>query len=1090
MSNFRPEHWAFEQSARGVSRIRRSATLINLLLLLSVNLVISQPQTFAQTSLSTIRGIATDATGGVIPDVKLTLTDSSTNISRTTKSGENGEFEFPELKGGTYRLQAEINGFNTFVADNVVLASHQIRRFDIAMEVGGPSTVVTVRAEAAVIDQEDTKVSAVLPGRIYQDSPMLRVDAFSITYALATLPGVQPPSSGSNMAVAGQNNQVQVGMDGATTEGATNQISNIENVSEITVVTSNNSAEFARAGYFDAVGVRGVNALHGKLYYYHSNSALNAREFFSPDKGKQIFHSFGAHAAGPIVRDRTFYFVGYNAQRDPSSNWQVQSVPTNAMRDGNFSGLLDLASPIVVRDPLTSQAFPNNVIPTSRLNALAQNVQSNYIAAPNQGSPDSFSNNLSYLHPYSNDNYRQEYIEGRIDHKLSEKNEFFGRMSNRWSPYVLPGSWPSMTWTRQRYAAQIVLSDTHVFTPNLVNTARFSWYKNNSEDGGTVKGVTPPHGDEIVNQIGLQGVNPDGLSAQGFPRMSITGYNPLRISPGGIGQHDNYRQYAEALTWVKGRHTMKMGGELKTYASFRGSVPEGTYGSFTFNGSLSGYGYSDFLLGLPIQSSRVNPLTNRDLESWELGMFFTDTWRASSRLTLTYGLRWDRFGAPTYQDGLQYNFDFNSGSIVVPTQEALARISPLYPTNTINVAVGDTIARPTNSNIAPRIGVAYMLTPKTALRGGYGIFTEFLGEFQYANSGGPYQIAETFTNKITNGQALFSFPNPFPAFAGSIPSQSASGYPIDVKNGRIHQYNLTLEHEFRRVGLSASYIGSRANGLNYNLSINQQPLAVDPATGSRPPRPYPNLVSVAQANRDGETRFNSLQLRGHTNIGSVFLDSHWTWAHNMYNYGNLENAYDHHFWNRVNFTPTQRAVASLNWDLPVGRGRHYLSSASRVANGVLGGWKMYWVSVFQTGLYNSPTYSGLNPADGLSYTGSPDRISDGNLPSDQRTMQRWFDTSAFVAPPRDRLGNSGKNIIEGPGLQTHNLSIAKSFPINERLKLEFSLGAVNIFNHPNFSNPTTNVVGPTAGVISSVLGSGNADGAGARRVNARVRINW
>jgi hypothetical protein len=210
----------------------------------------------------------------------------------------------------------------------------------------------------------------------------------------------------------------------------------------------------------------------------------------------------------------------------------------------------------------------------------------------------------------------------------------------------------------------------------------------------------------------------------------------------------------------------------------------------------------------------------------------------------------------------------------------------------------------------------------------------------------------------------------------------------------------------------------------------------------------------------------------------------------MYNYGNLENAYDHHFWNRVNFTPTQRAVASLNWDLPVGRGRHYLSSASRVANGVLGGWKMYWVSVFQTGLYNSPTYSGLNPADGLSYTGSPDRISDGNLPSDQRTMQRWFDTSAFVAPPRDRLGNSGKNIIEGPGLQTHNLSIAKSFPINERLKLEFSLGAVNIFNHPNFSNPTTNVVGPTAGVISSVLGSGNADGAGARRVNARVRINW
>jgi hypothetical protein len=1045
---------------------------------------------FGQTSFSTVRGNVTDPSGAVMQGVNLTLSEISTNIVRRSQSLDSGSYEFIDVKPGTYRLRAQAPGFRAFVADNLILDSSQIRRVDIAMQVGEAATEITVNAAAAVIETEDPKVSASFSAQIYRDIPAMGNDRFNPTAVLATMPGIQPPESGFSVAIAGVNSQVQEGMDGATTEGAVNQIHNMENVAEVKVVISNNSAEFARAGYFDLVGERGVNALHGKVYYYHLNSALNARGFFEPKKAPTRFHTFGASASGPIFKNRTFYYAGYNAQRDPSKTWLLASAPTQAMRRGDFSELLSIASRITVKDPLNSQPFPNNVIPTSRLNSVPLKVQDTYIPEPNQGAPGSFSNNLAYLHPYPTDLYRVDYFEGRIDHKISERNDFFGRLSQRWTPYVLGGSWPNMAWTRRRYAWQMVFSDTHIFSPNLVNTLRFGWYKNNSDDGETINGYTPPHGDEIVKQLGLQGVNPDGLSAMGFPRMDITGYTTLRVNPGGIVQHDNYRQYAESLSWVKGRHTMKFGGEFKTFARLSATVPEGTYGYYSFTGTLTGYGYADFLLGLPQTSRRLRPITSQEPRSWELGLYFTDSWKVNRRLTLNYGLRWDYFSAPTFANGLQYNFNRETGTVVVPDEKALQAISPLFPTNQVPVAVGDTIARTSRRNFVPRLGAAYLLDKKTAVHGGYGIYNEFLGEFKYGYTGGPYQLLETFTNRITNGQPLFSFPNPYPGGSGTVGAQSVTGYPVDMKNGKVHQFNLTVERQVGQVGLSAAYIGSRSYGLNYNVSINQQPLAVDPATGSRPPKPYPNLSGVTWAMNDGKQRFNSLVLRARARVRSLTFDTHWTWAHNMADNLNLDNAYDHYFWNRVGFTPQQRAVSNFTWELPMGRGKRYLASAPKIVRGVVGGWQLYWVAIFQTGMYFSPTYSGVNPADGLAYSGSPDRLSNGNLAPDQRKVEHWFDTAAFTAPPRDRFGNSGKNIIEAPGRHVHNLSLSKYFPIYERFKVQLMFAATNILNRPNFATPSNNVIGPTGGVVGAIVDVWNMDKGYSRRMEGRIRVTW
>lgn len=203
-----------------------------------------------------------------------------------------------------------------------------------------------------------------------------------------------------------------------------------------------------------------------------------------------------------------------------------------------------------------------------------------------------------------------------------------GRVIENWDLYVLPRNYPQFTWTRVRFNIHTVVEDTHIFTAAVVNSFRVGFYKEKVTDGDPLYGVTPFKGDQAVKDLGLQGVNPKGLSAQGFPTMSIMGYPALQTQPGGLVQNDHDWGYADTLTWSRGKHVLKFGGELKPQSRFVGNVPEGSYGSFTFNGSLSGYGYSDFLLGLPYQSTRLDPLTNRTLLDNELGVFVTDSWKA------------------------------------------------------------------------------------------------------------------------------------------------------------------------------------------------------------------------------------------------------------------------------------------------------------------------------------------------------------------------------------------------------------------------------------------------------------------------------
>jgi hypothetical protein len=1038
----------------------------------------------AQLALSTIRGAVKDPSGSAVVGAEIRITNLRTNIQRTTATNESGDFEIPDLGSGVYRLTATSPGFGTFVADNIILESSQIRRIDVNFEVAAVASEVTVQADAAVITTDTAKLQSAFTAKRFEEAPWIG-DGRNGHMVFITLPTVQSTSGIYGIQLAGlPGGQIQMAVDGVATDGAGYQGSYVHHMQEVSVVTANNTAEYPRAGFISLLTKGGTNSFHGQASYWHQSSSLAARDFFAARKPQTLFHTMQAQLSGPVRRDKTFFLFSWMGQRWPGSSFYLRDVPTNRMRQGDFSELLAAARPVTLRDPTTGNPFPGNVIPASRQNPTALRVVDKYLPAPNLGAAGALANNFGFEFPRPTDLFRVDSYNSRIDHQISPNNTIFGRVLYDTPLYVLAGNFPGLGWTRVRKNLNIMIQDTHIFSPAVVNTLRFGFYRPNVDDGTEVDGVLPLRGDAVVGELGIQGVNPKGLSAMGFPRMDITGYLPLRVQPGGVLQRYHNWDYADTLTWAKGRHVLKMGGEYRRITSFSNTVPEGSYGAFNFNGTYTSYGFGDFLLGMPFSSQRLDPLVDRTRRDGELGLFIQDAFKVSSQLTLDLGLRWDRFGSPDFDDGLMFNWDPTTGNVLVP-QEALGRISPLYPTNTIRVVAGRATQNPSGRNFAPRLGAAWRpLGGNFVVRGGYSIFAETLGVFARAQGVGPFQLSETFFNSVQSGQPLFAFPNPFPAGAGNIPSQSVSGFDPDTKNGRIHQFNLTLERQFKDIGFRLSYLGSRGTDLNYNIETNKPQPSLIPFNQSR--RPFPQFVSAAYARNNAGFRYNGLTFQAQRKVGQLTFDAHWTWASNYLRTNNLENPYAPLFWSRDPFTFRHRVALITAWDLPFGRSKSLLANAPPVVQHVAGGWQLYWIAYMETGQFFSPSFSGADPSNTNTNGGLPDRIRNGNLPVGERQISRWFDTTAFAVPPAGRFGNSGNNVLEGPGRHTHDVTLGKRFTIKENVRFTFMAAAMNLMNRANFNNPSANISAPgSLGVISSTKAY-----AAARQIMLRGRLDF
>lgn len=1041
---------------------------------------------YGQLQLSTIRGTVTDASSAAVVGAAVTVTDVKTNaVSRRAQVDNAGNFEFPDLVAGVYRVTVESPGFKAFVADNVVVEGSQIRRVDVRLEVGQIAERITVEAGVTPITTDSAQITSGVKRQVYDESPMVR--NYYPHSLLATLPGVESQGSGWNMNINGQPPaQIALGMDGVTNDGTVNLVNRLD-FSELTVTGVNNAAEQPRVGNYNMISKRGDNGYHGEAYFTHFNSALNARNFFDPVKPATKEHRGQLAFSGPIIKNKTFFYVSYFYLKIPAGVFLQRNVANLALRGGNFSQLSQ-----VVRDPTTGQPFAGNQIPASRINPTSAKIQEDFLPRPNMGAPTDLVNNFGYIHPFPSDLFEARYPQVRFDHNFSEKNSIYGRWIRRRTPYVLSSQLPQFVWTRFRSHDHWVINDTHVFSPRLVNSFRFGLKRDYIKDGDEIAGVKPLEASETIQKMGLQGVNQPGLkNVQGAPTLAITGFTGFSMPGGGVVNDNNLASYADSLTWSVGRHVLKMGFELKTVQEFLGSIPDPTFGNFNFNGSITGHAYADFLLGTPFTSSRLSPLVNRDRREKEFGMYVQDSFKVTQKLNIDYGLRWDYFTAPRFDDGLQYAWDKASGNIIIP-DSAASKVSPLYPRN-IGIVTGNVLPRPDRKNIRPRFGFAYRLSDKSVIRGGYGIFTETIGYFSRLQGVGPFQISETYINQATPGQPLLSFPNPYPTSlaSASIPSQSIAAFPLQTDNGSIHQFNLTVEQQVGDLGFRLSYIGSRSRGLNYNLAINKPQPSLTTFTQAR--RPYPQFIGVTEAQNDGRSNFNSLQFEVQRKVGKLItFDAHYTLQSHVSDFLNLENPYNRRFWNREAFSARHRFVFQSVINLPVGKGQPFLASIPTALDQVIGGWRLTTISQLTSGQFFSPSFAGADPSNTNTVGGLPDRICDGNLPRGERNISRWFDPKCFVVPAPGRFGNSGVNVLKRPGYLLHHLTVAKDFKLSERFKLEFVTSVANLFNQGVFNPPISNISTAGTGQITSILVGADLsiEGTRAREIGMTLRLRW
>ncbi|HET9176910.1 MAG TPA: carboxypeptidase regulatory-like domain-containing protein [Terriglobia bacterium] len=1082
-------------SHAGEARIR----LQGLWLALVLAIVCSLPAA-AQTSLSTVRGAVTDQSGALVPGAQVRLIDLSTNIAvRTVSTDANGNYEIPFVKGGHYELTASHTGFDTYTQTDIFLASNETKRVDAVLHVGSTATKVTVSGAAKVIQTEGGSIGGTFTASEYKVLPIPGNSYSSPTDVLATMPLLQfDRENAFNPTLAGQGgNQFNMSMDGVLEENVNTQTVNMEDADEVRLLGVNNSAEYSRIATYDVVTKRGTDKFHGELEYYLRNSALGARGFFDSTKQPIIYNTMTAEASGPLGH-RTYFYGMWNGERVKQHTSYLTTVPTDLMRAGDFSQLLPST---VITNPATGAPYPGNVIPPSDLSsspasAVALATQNNYIPRPNIGGPNALVNNFTFVWPYPGDQYNADVYVGRVDHTFSEKDSIYGRFSSYFPKYILAGNYPALGSSRTRTSYSWAVNETHIFAPNLLNSFQFGGNYDWVENGQPLNGFVTPNGADVVSKIGLQGVNPGNLSGEGFPDMSINGLPTMNAAENGGTSVDakNY-SYTDDVTWVKGRHVVKFGAQIRTYYTRNDLIPDTTFGSFAFDGRFSGYPYADFLLGLPGTSTRLAPIVDRSQHAYEMGYYATDTFKVNRRLTLTYGLRWDYFGSPTFGDGLQYNWDAATGNIIV-SQANLSKVSPLFPSN-IGVVAGNPTPSPDGKNFVPRVSAAYLLDEKTVIRGGYGIFNEALGPFtitqtQPSQGTGPFELSETYINAFQNGTSgptVFSFPNPFPGTGAQVPSQNPTGFPQQTKNGMIHQWNLSVERQIASVGVRVSYVGSKGSDLNYFINTDLPVPSSTPFDISL--LPYPQFVATNLQRNNGSSEYNALSIEGKRRVGAVTFDWNWTWASNLDTMENLQNPYGPLPWNHDYLTPHNRVVLNTMWEIPVGRGRRFGAKLPGAVNQVVGGWSLYWISYFESGLWFTPQFSGSDPSNTNTFSPIPDRICNGNFPPNQRSINGWFNTSCFAVPPNGRFGNSGVNILEGPGLNNQSVSLTKNFPVTERVHIEFSAMASNVFNHPNFENPGTNdITVPGAGVIGAVPDYYSAVKAGPRLVEGRLRVLW
>jgi hypothetical protein len=1077
----------------------------------------------AQSVSGTILGTVTDASGAVIANAKVTIVNEGTGLTRTLTADNNGEYVAPSLPTGSYTITSEMSGFKTVALSNVHVGVDQRVRIDIKLEVGAMTESVSITADTPLVQSSSSELGTTVSNEQIEALPLNGRNFVNLT---RTIPGVLRGIPGANIDGAGSlawrasasfsangqrprdNNYMLDGVDNNETWLQTVVIfPSVDALDEFKMQTSTYSAEFGRSlgGVVNLQIKSGTNNLHGSGFEFHRNDALDANNFFNNRAGrpKPDFkqNQFGGTIGGPIFRDKTFFFTDYQGHRESQGQTFLSTVPTLAMRRGDFS---ELNRPIF--DPTTGQQFAGNVIPSGRIDQVARNILDQLYPEPNTAGTRQANGQVINNYLINPIKERQDnQFDVKVDHTLTNSNRFFARYSfqktHRLQPASLPHGDAGATFGAgdgNIKGQSLAFNDTHTFGGAWLNEFRFGW--------SSIKFLMTPI-DYLQNpalSVGLPGINlNDATSAmtqlafQNIRNLGANGNQPLITN-------QNDFQIFNNVTRVAGKHTLKMGGSL-TLRSREILNADTIVGNFSFNNNMtsncagqpagctvnsnSGFDVASFMLGLVNNKTRnLFDATTYTEKRPEYSLYVQDDYRVTNRLTANLGLRWDVYPPWIEVDDRQSNFDESTGRFIVASDNAMIN----------GVEVGRYLQTYSKKDFGPRFGFAYDIFGDglTMVRGGFGVFWNFTpgGTSSSKAQNPPFLQSTTINANPTAYGSNNLLKDGLPAPPGVDPNRPASGstrsiFDINFRDAYARQWNLNVQRSlFNNYMLELAYVGSQGRQMILKGDPNQARPVVG-VTDANVNRPYatlsPALRTIGQVQSKGTLDYHGLLVKFQRRFANNFSFL------NAYTYGKaidlnsdndgtvtLTNVYDPQY-NRgpADYDITHTLSSSWVYELPIAR------------NKVYGGWQINGIMLLRGGLPLTVTQTQNVLSTG---TGNrPNRICDGNISN--RTIDRWFDTSCFVSPTdtTGTYGDAGRGIIRGPGSFNIDASLIKHTRFGG-IDTEIRIEAFNLLNHPQFANPNTQIGNAAVGTISAMLSSPSCSLCGTveRQVQIGVKVRF
>lgn len=1112
-----------------------------LLIGIALTLASSLPVSYAQQVFGSIFGTVTDPTGAAMANAKVTVTDVNKGTKVELATDASGNYSARQLIPDTYSVTIEYPGFSKVTSGSLEVHVDQATRYDVALRVGEVTTQVEVTAAAPLLQSDRADVAQTFSSKEINDLP-------NIGRNLQSMELLEPGSAKLGWQHASDENpqgSVQMVVDGQLfdsmgyeLDGTTNQdpilgiiVINptFDSVSEVKQALQNFSAEFSYVGGGVASysTKSGTNDFHGDAFEYlqlntPGFTTFSANPFTGLPPATYRQNQFGGSAGGKIIKDKFFYFGDVQLNRQSQGASVVTSVPTALNRSGNFSDWLAYNPNYQIYDPTSGNAatgvgrspFPNNIIPASTLSPQAQKLLS-YFPLPNTqqiaGAPfvNNYAANGAVAITGNSYNTREDYY-------LNQNNTIFGRYSYQGFTEAAPGVFGDVAGGPAfgNYAGNSVASNqslalgwTNTISPTLINEFRFGYMRYHVFD------VPNGYGSQPATDAGTPGLNLDNTYTSGLPAFTINSPNDAYQLGYSLGvnqcncpltQTESQYQFVDNLSKTIGKHTFKFGADLRYAMNLR--VPSDSHraGELTFNGGVTGnvaaagqspspgIGLATFMLGDVTNFSRyVSSSTDASEHQRRFFWYGQDEWRATPKLTLTLGLRWEMiFPEAVNASGNGATLNLHDGQMYV-------------------FGVGGVSSSGIQSmnwrNFAPRLGIAYQLNPKTVIRAGAGIGYDlgvFGSNFGHNVTQNPPVLSNQSVQPPNGFTDVFTLAQGPPTLAPiTVSSDGTFPLPADINPKfrpasitlpQIYMYNVAIQRQVTsRIAVTAAYVGNanRHGFMGTSNTINpNEAMFVPGQSDTNLNRPYYSIFGwtndlsyycdCANENYNSfQSTFKVNALAGWTLQGSYTYQRQYGdgWGYDS-NYYFIYDRKDGRGYSST--LPRQQWTLAQIYDIPFGKGMKFGSGISTPLDLALGGWRLTGITTYYSGFPFSPTLENYGSAGGQPNAGPnnrPDLGSGDPYAGAQGNRNQWFVGGiggSFLIPAGNTFGNYPINTLFGPHFIQQDLSLAKTFKLTERIGLTLRTDASNVFNHTNLGLPNGDVQSPSAGQITGLAAGG------------------